>query len=173
MRRELRPEIAENRLYFLPWAVSETFRARAYRIYRRCTAPTRRVTKSRVCIIASISAPHYIAFSRNAMTSATEELNRLFSGSESGLAPDVQLELEKILDLHGIDPQELFYKWESYSLKMGAEETKLDLKTARDFKRDLKELLEAEARSKAHGKTAEKRTVNATPRAAGGDVFGM
>lgn len=58
-------------------------------------------------------------------------------------------------------------------MKMGAEETKLDLKTSRDFKKDLQEILERDSRSKAH-KGNEKRSVGATPRAgAGGDVFGM
>lgn len=96
------------------------------------------------------------------------ETARLFG---SDLPSDVLSELQNIQQLHGIDAQELFYKWESYSMKMGAEETKLDLKTARDFKRDLQELLEAESRSK---RQTDKRSVNATPRAAPtGDVFGM
>jgi DNA polymerase alpha subunit B len=108
------------------------------------------------------------------MAAAQEELNRLFATPGADLPADVQSELQIILRLHEIDPQELFYKWESYSMKMGAEETKLDLKTARDFRRDLQELLEAESRNKAHARASDKRNVAATPRTgANGDVFGM
>lgn len=58
-------------------------------------------------------------------------------------------------------------------MKMGAEETKLDLKTTRDFKKDLLETTERESRAKA-AKVNDKRTVNATPRTSmGSDVFGM
>ena len=58
-------------------------------------------------------------------------------------------------------------------MKMGAETT-LDLKTTRDFKKDLQEALERETRSKA-AKGGEKRAVAATPRVgvAGGDAFEM
>lgn len=104
------------------------------------------------------------------------ELNELFSVSgDSNLPPDVLGELQSTLRLHSITPQELFYKWESYSLKMGSEETKLDLNTARAFKKDVQEILEREARSKAHMRSADKRGVHATPRAVvnSDDVFGM
>jgi DNA polymerase alpha subunit B len=101
------------------------------------------------------------------------ELSELFAAPNSKLEPDVLRELQSILRIHNLDAQELFYKWESYCLKMGAEDTKLDLKTARDFKKDIQENLERETRGK-QVKTSEKRPgVNATPRAGGGDVFGV
>ena len=102
------------------------------------------------------------------------ELNKLFAPPNSELAPEVMGELQSILRLYGIDVQELFYKWESYSLKMNADN--LNLKTARDFKKDIQDALERESRGKAHhirNVPAEKRVLGATPKAAAGDIFGM
>ena len=103
------------------------------------------------------------------------EVNTLFAPSNAdGLSPDVMGELRSILRLHQTSPQELFYKWESYSLKMGSDDTKLDLKTARAFKVDVQETLEREQRGKTHIKT-EKRQLNVAPRniSSNADVFGM
>ncbi len=61
-------------------------------------------------------------------------------------------------------------------MKMGTEQTKLDLTTARAFKKDLQEKLERESRGKAHVRSADKRGAHATPKSAtkgGDDVFGM
>ncbi|KAI7574638.1 DNA polymerase alpha 70 kDa subunit, partial [Hortaea werneckii] len=91
------------------------------------------------------------------------------------LPDDVAAELQHIVRLLDLNPQEVFFKWESYVIKMGVESTKLDLKTVRDFKKDLQDALERESRAKgqpvAHGGSAKK--TSATPRATGGDVFGM
>ncbi|KAJ5101902.1 hypothetical protein NUU61_004124 [Penicillium alfredii] len=108
------------------------------------------------------------------MDSTVAELNELFAASyPDGLSKDILAELQSILRVHSITAEELFYKWESYSMKMG-EEVKLNLDTARAFKQDVQEALERESRSKA-GRQAEKRAaITATPRAAAGaDVFGM
>lgn len=110
------------------------------------------------------------------MTNAKAELNDLFAiPPVTELPPDVLGELQSILRLHSISPQELSYKWESYSMKMGSEQTKLDLPTARAFKKDLQEMLERESRGKAHVRSVDKRGAYATPRSAGkgDDVFGM
>ena len=110
------------------------------------------------------------------MTTTITELNDLFAlPPVIELPPDILGELQSILRLHSISPQELSYKWESYTMKMGAEQTKLDLPTARAFKKDLQEMLERESRSKAHIRSADKRGAYATPRSAakGDDVFGM
>ena len=103
------------------------------------------------------------------------DLNDLFTPS-SALSPDIMGELESMLRLYSISPQELFYKWESYSLKMGSEDTKLNLETVRMFKRDVKDGLERDTHSRHVGRGSErKNNVAATPRSAtsGGDVFGM
>jgi len=105
---------------------------------------------------------------------ATAELNELFAASYSeGLPKDVLAELQSILRVHSITAEELFYKWESYSIKMG-DEMKLNMDTVRSFKRDVQEALERETRGKAGRQTEKRNAVTATPRAAAGaDVFGM
>ncbi|KAK0507767.1 hypothetical protein JMJ35_009656 [Cladonia borealis] len=110
------------------------------------------------------------------MANTKVELNELFAiPPVTELTPDVLTELLSILRLHSISPQELSYKWESYSMKMGSEQTKLDLETTRAFKKDLQEMLEREARGKAHVRSVDKRGAYATPRSTGkgDDVFGM
>src|SRR5271170_5978668 len=103
------------------------------------------------------------------------DLNGLFAPS-SALSPDIMGELESMLRLYSISPQELFYKWESYSLKMGSEDTKLDLDTVRMFKKDVQDSVERSHPNKHTGRGLERKIVVAsTPRAptANGDVFGM
>lgn len=110
------------------------------------------------------------------MDDTAQELNELFAGSApDGLRQDVLSELQSMLRLHGITPQELFYKWESYSMKMGSEDTTMDLNTVRAFKRDVQDALERETRGKSHQVrgTDKKPGVAATPRAGKADVFGM
>ena len=110
------------------------------------------------------------------MATLQAELNDLFAiPPVTELPSDVLGELQSILRLHSISPQELSYKWESYTMKMGSEQTKLDLATARAFKKDLQEMLERESRGKAHVRSVDKRGAYATPRSAtkGDDVFGM
>ncbi|KAI9841147.1 MAG: DNA-directed DNA polymerase alpha subunit pol12 [Thelocarpon superellum] len=107
----------------------------------------------------------------------TQELHRLFAlPPATELPPDILGEFQSILRLHSISPQELFYKWESYSIKMGPDETRLDLHTARAFKNDVQDNLEREIRGKTHTRSADKRgPVPATPRniSSNNDVFGM
>ena len=110
------------------------------------------------------------------MASGTEGLNDFFSIPGATSIPiDILGELQSILRLHSIAPQELFYKWESYCIKMGSEETKLDLSTVRAFKKDIQEMLERESKGRSHMRSADKRGLHATPRAAAGhdDMFGM
>lgn len=109
------------------------------------------------------------------MDDTTAELNELFATSApDGLPKDVLAELQSILRVQLISPQELFYKWESYCLKMGAEETKMNLDTVRLFKRDVQDSLERESRGRAGRQTEKRSTVTATPRAGmASDVFGM
>jgi DNA polymerase alpha subunit B len=103
------------------------------------------------------------------------ELNELFSpASPDGLPKDVLAELQSILRVHSITPQELFYKWESFCLKMGAEEMKLTLDTVRQLKQDVQDTLERESRGKVGRQTEKRSAPTATPRATGTtDVFGM
>ncbi|KAL8913293.1 MAG: hypothetical protein Q9171_001857 [Xanthocarpia ochracea] len=110
------------------------------------------------------------------MSVTVEELNEIFAiPPVNELPPEILGELQSICRLHSISPKELSYKWESYSIKMGSEQTRLDLSTARAFKKDLQEIVEREARSKSHVRSADRRGACATPRnaAKGGDAFGM
>lgn len=101
------------------------------------------------------------------------------------LPADVLTELQSMLRLHAISPQELSYKWESFAIKMGMEQSALDIGTARAFKRDFQEMLEREARGKTTGggmrsgggggEKKGKGGALATPRGKGknsADVFG-
>lgn len=108
------------------------------------------------------------------MSDTTKELNELFAANfPDGLPKDILAELQSILRIHLITPEELFYKWESYSIKMG-DELKLSIDTVRGFKQDVQEALERESRGKLGRQTEKRSTVTATPRAAtGADVFGM
>lgn len=108
------------------------------------------------------------------MDLVTQELTERFAAA-TDLEPVVLAELRSILRIHSISPEDLSFKWESYCMKMGAEDTTLDLKTVRDFKKYLQENVERENRSKAQPRGSERRALGATPRAgvSNGDVFGM
>ena len=103
------------------------------------------------------------------------ELNDHFQvAGETTLPVDILGELQSISRLHSMTPQELFYKWESYCIKMGPD-TKLNMDTVRAFKKDTQDVLDTEARHKIHIRSVDKRPIHATPRGAakGDDVFGM
>jgi DNA polymerase alpha subunit B len=100
------------------------------------------------------------------------ELNQRFGSGTKDLEPDVVAELKSIMRMHQLSVQDLFFKWESYGMKMGMDDFKASIDNLRAFKQNLQDELERSNRSQVHVKT-EKR-VGATPRAGkGGDVFGM
>jgi DNA polymerase alpha subunit B len=104
-----------------------------------------------------------------------EELNALFAPASVNkkLEADVLSELQSIMRIHIIPPQELFYKWESYSMKIGTDDMKLDIETSRALKKDIQDGLEREHRNKSNVRSVDKRV--ATPRniSNAGDVFNM
>lgn len=105
----------------------------------------------------------------------TERFERYCKTKDNGIPEQILGELRSMLRLYSVSAEELDFKWQAYSMKMGAEETKLDLKTARDFKKNLQDTLERESRAKAHARNDAKR-VAPTPRVTGkgaDDVFGM
>ncbi|ESZ96534.1 hypothetical protein SBOR_3036 [Sclerotinia borealis F-4128] len=110
------------------------------------------------------------------MAENDSELNDLFSSATASgglVEADVLTELQSIMRLHSIPPQELFYKWESYSIKMGQDDMKLDIDTVRALKQNVQDGLEKENRkNKAH---VSNKRVGVTPRNVGNnnDVFGM
>lgn len=107
-------------------------------------------------------------------TETQAALNAFFAPHGQKLPQDVVSELLHLLRLLTLEPQDLFFKWESYVQKMGADSTQLDSKTVRAFKKDLQDVLERESRSRTHIAPSTAKKVAATPRAGGGsDVFGM
>jgi len=106
--------------------------------------------------------------------SAETELRDRFAPAGTEIEPDVLTELQSIMRLHSIDTEELWYKWESYSMKMGSNDMKLNIETARALKQDIQDALEHNNRTKGHLLSSNKRG-GATPRnvASNGDVFGM
>jgi DNA polymerase alpha subunit B len=109
------------------------------------------------------------------ITTMDAELQERFMLPSNDASSAILAELQSVLRIHDINAEDVWLKWESYAIKMGSEDTKLDLKTVRDFKKDLQENLEREVRGKQHNKGLEKRTVAATPRAGinNGDMFDM
>ena len=109
-------------------------------------------------------------------TELTERFERYCNTTTNNeLPPEILGELQSLIRLHDISPEELDFKWQAYNMKMGGEDSKLDLKTARDFRRNLQDTLERESRSKAQARNDAKRGAP-TPRAGGKnatDVFDM
>jgi DNA polymerase alpha subunit B len=109
------------------------------------------------------------------MADLSAEVNKFFAPHNESVPQDVMSELLHIIQLMSLTPEDLYYKWDSYVITMGAETTKLDYKTVRDFKKTLQEALERDVRKKQDTHNASRRTAP-TPRAGaggGGDVFGM
>lgn len=105
--------------------------------------------------------------------STVAELNELFGAGPKGLGQDIVTEMQSIMRLHNLSPQDLFFKWESYCIKLDMDEIQPSYDKIRAFKQDLQDALEKNTRTQVHSKP-EKR-VGVTPRTAnkGGDVFGM
>jgi DNA polymerase alpha subunit B len=100
----------------------------------------------------------------------TAELTSLFARAPSDtLEPEVLAELQSIMRLHHLEPQDLFFKWESYCIKLDRDDASVSLETVRGLKQDIQDALE---RSNRAQKPA--RAVGATPRTSGkGDGFGL
>jgi DNA polymerase alpha subunit B len=125
-----------------------------------------------------MASPTSTDTSTSAATDA--QLRELFlTASPAPLDAAVLAELRAIMQLHSLDAQELWYKWESYSLKMGGDELRLDGDAARRLREDVQGGLERENRSKAHAHALAGRAARGggvgTPRgaAARGDVLGL
>ncbi|KAG9505826.1 hypothetical protein J7337_002798 [Fusarium musae] len=100
-----------------------------------------------------------------------DEIESRFSPNKP-LEPDVFSELESIMRLHGLSAEDLFFKWESYCIKLDLDAQALSLEVLRNLKQSIQDELENSHR-KVQVKT-ERKVAN-TPRgtAKGGDVFGM
>lgn len=91
------------------------------------------------------------------------------------LPPDIVPEFLSMLRSYGLSEQDLFYKWEYYCIKMGPDDTKLNLETVRAFKKDTQEQLEKNIRAKTRQQSsAVSRGVQKTPRHKGsGDTMAL
>jgi hypothetical protein len=106
------------------------------------------------------------------------ELTALFVRPPStGLAPEILAELQSIMRLHQLGPQDLFFKWESYCIKMDRDDLTVTLAMLRALKQDIQDALERSSRAhQVHVKTGKGVAgLGATPRAGarGGEVNGM
>ncbi|KAF1957910.1 DNA polymerase alpha 70 kDa subunit [Byssothecium circinans] len=106
-------------------------------------------------------------------TELTERFERYCNTKDNDLPPEVLTELRLMLSLFSISPEELDFKWQAYMMKIGGEENKMDLKTARDFKKSIRDALERESRGKAQQQKNEAKRAAPTPRAKGGDMYDM
>jgi DNA polymerase alpha subunit B len=103
----------------------------------------------------------------------TDRFERYCNTKDKDIPSEVLTELELMTRLYNISAEELDFKWQAYSMKIGGDDNKLDLKTARDFKKTLQDALEKESRGKVQQRSDAKR-VAPTPRAAkGGDMYDM
>ncbi|KAJ4008879.1 DNA-directed DNA polymerase alpha subunit pol12 [Fusarium irregulare] len=102
---------------------------------------------------------------------ADSEIQDRFSPNKP-LEPDVLSELESIMRLHGLSAEDLYFKWESYCIKLDIDAQALNLESLRNLKQSIQDELENSHR-KVHVKT--ERKVTSAPRGGnkGGDVFGM
>ncbi|KAK7430390.1 DNA-directed DNA polymerase alpha subunit pol12 [Neonectria magnoliae] len=103
------------------------------------------------------------------------DIHSLFSPNKP-LEPDVLSELESILRLHDLSAEDLFFKWESYCIKLDLDAQAVSLDVVRNLKQSIQDALE-----KSHQQVQAKpeRKVMATPRpgakagAKAGDMLGI
>ncbi|ATY60022.1 DNA polymerase alpha primase associated subunit [Cordyceps militaris] len=111
---------------------------------------------------------------------ADAELQQLFAAGKA-IEPDVAAELQSIIRLHSISAEDLFYKWESYCIKLDVDAgDALTLDNVRNLKKNMLDALATAplAGSASAVKPKADRWVASTPRAAsgrgaGGDMYGM
>lgn len=104
------------------------------------------------------------------------ELNERFGAANTELSPDVIYELQSIMRLHELDVQDMFFKWESYCIKMDMDQPKMSMSTVRKFKQDLQDTLERANRAQALEQVKTEKRQGGTPRPGArnnSDVFGM
>ncbi|KAK3402860.1 DNA polymerase alpha subunit B N-terminal-domain-containing protein [Sordaria brevicollis] len=104
------------------------------------------------------------------------ELNERFGTANAELSPDVIYELQSIMRLHELGVQDMFFKWESYCIKMDMDQPKMTMGTVRRFKQDLQDTLERANRAQALEQVKCEKKLGGTPRPGArnnSDVFGM
>ncbi|KAI9149307.1 DNA polymerase alpha subunit B [Paramyrothecium foliicola] len=102
---------------------------------------------------------------------ADTELESRFSPNKP-LDQDVKTELKSIMRLHNLSAEDLFFKWESYCIKLDLDAQAVSLSAVRNLKQNIQDALE---KSHRQAQVKTERKVAATPKASakGGDVFNM
>ena len=101
-----------------------------------------------------------------------DDLHSRFSPNKP-IEPDILTELLSIMRLHDLSAEDLFFKWESYCIKLDIDTSALSLQNVRNLKQGIMDELEKTQRQ-AHVK--QERKIGATPKVSGsktGDVFNM
>jgi DNA polymerase alpha subunit B len=106
-------------------------------------------------------------------TMAGEEIQSRFAPNGT-LEPDVLSELQSMARLHDISAEDLYFKWESYCIKMDVDAQAITLSNVRGLKQGIQDELE---KSQQRVQLKSERKMAPTPRSKaggkGGDVFGM
>ena len=104
---------------------------------------------------------------------ADTELQSRFSPNKP-LEEDVRAELESIMRVHNLSAEDLFFKWESYCIKLDLDAQAISLSAVRNLKQNIQDALEKTQRQ-AQVKTERKVAATPKPKASakGADVFGM
>ncbi|KAH6892300.1 DNA polymerase alpha subunit B N-terminal-domain-containing protein [Thelonectria olida] len=92
---------------------------------------------------------------------ADADVQSLFSPNKP-LEPDVLSELESILRLHDLSAEDLYFKWESYCIKLDLDAQEISLDAVRNLKQNIQDALEKSNRQ-VHIK--QERRIAGTPRA--------
>ncbi|KAL6878901.1 DNA polymerase alpha subunit B N-terminal domain-containing protein [Trichoderma novae-zelandiae] len=104
---------------------------------------------------------------------ADDEMQSRFAPN-GALEPDVLGELQSMARLHDISAEDLYFKWESYCIKMDVDAQAVTLDGVRGLKQSIQDELEKSQR-RVQLKSERKSAPTPRPKAAGraGDVFGM
>ncbi|KAL9471361.1 hypothetical protein ACSS6W_009302 [Trichoderma asperelloides] len=104
---------------------------------------------------------------------AGEEIQSRFAPNGT-LEPDVVSELESMARLHDISTEDLYFKWESYCIKMDVDTQAVTLSNVRGLKQGIQDELEkSQHRVQLKNERKMAPTSRSKPGAKGGDVFGM
>ncbi|OPB37425.1 DNA polymerase alpha-primase complex, polymerase-associated subunit B [Trichoderma guizhouense] len=102
---------------------------------------------------------------------ADEEIRSRFAPNGT-LEPDVVSELQSMGRLHDISAEDLYFKWESYCIKMDVDAQAVTLSNVRGLKQSIQDELEKSQR-RLQVKSERKMAPTPRPKAGKGDVFGM
>ncbi|KAI1432659.1 DNA polymerase alpha/epsilon subunit B [Xylaria sp. CBS 124048] len=103
------------------------------------------------------------------------ELNERFATGDKPLDHNVLIMLHSIMELYSLSVDDLFFKWESYCIKMDIDEVKLSVESLSALKQELLEALERSNRTHQVKVKTEKRA-GGTPRGNmknSADMFGI